>query len=708
MISTQVVGAKDGSLVLYENVGPTSVPDFGPRGGFISPVATVESSGNGAPAFSDVDGDGDEDLILGSTDGGLVLYENVGDAGKPLFERKDLLDGLTVGEDSTPALVDVGDGALGLVVGNSDGTLAYYRNVGSTGFERVEGADDPFAGIDVGENSAPHFADLDDDGLPDLVVGAYDGRLSYFRNAGSLGAPAFVNTTANPFANVSVGYYSAPALADVDGDDDLDLFVGERGGALIYYENTGSAAAPRFVKREGSENWLDGIDVGDDSKPAFVDLDGDGDLDFVAGEGDGGLVYYANGHCISSPKSCNGRGICDDSVVLLPLCNCLTGIAGAQCDRCQTGYYGSACDLCPEGGNETNSVPRITDTCGVAGSGRSRGTCDDGVAGSGNCTCFPHFAGESCTEGVCPAGTVENARKKGVFYEAFCEPCERGEYQVDDQCVKCPFPSTTTAVGATGCYACGVGSYYSPFPVGAVRCDDPATLEAQCREDAATCFDKCCLPCERGMDCGNPMNNTLRRVEVEDGWWRESEFSDHLYRCENSASCKGGLCTEGHKGVTCRVCEAGYHYSSMGRQCLKCGSVHKSNCRGAVDFCAQVRVLPGSSLRHRGRRVPRAPHRRLVYRLQAAAARAFRQGAWRGRGEAPHGHGRRGAQGDRPRDRRQGHREAAGRGERRGRGHGRPGRRRGGRHGRRRVDQGAGRGQRDGRRRRDGPPNEKG
>ena len=114
-----------------------------------------------------------------------------------------------------------------------------------------------------------------------------------------------------------------------------------------------------------------------------------------------------------------------------------------------------------------------------------------------------------------------------------------------------------------------------------MRCDDPAALEAQCREDAATCFDKCCLPCERGMDCGNPMNNTLRRVEVEDGWWRESEFSDHLYRCENSASCKGGLCTEGHKGVTCRVCEAGYHYSSMGRQCLKCGSEQKSNCRGA-------------------------------------------------------------------------------------------------------------------------------
>ena len=601
MISTQVVGAKDGSLVLYENVGPTSVPDFGPRGGFISPVATVESSGNGAPAFSDVDGDGDEDLILGATDGGLVFYENVGDAGKPLFERKNLLDGLTVGEDSTPALVDVGDGALGLVVGNSDGTLVYYRNVGSTGFERVEGADDPFAGIDVGQNSAPHFSDMDDDGDVDLVIGAEDGKLYYYQNVGSSTEPVFVNTTANPFANVSVGYYSSPALADLDGDGDLDLFLGERGGTLMQYENVGSALAPRFVAE--SEAWLE---VGDDTdgiarKPAFVDLDSDGDLDLVVGNG-AAVTYYANGHCISSPTSCNGRGICDDNVLLLPSCNCLTGIAGEQCERCQTGYFGATCDLCPEGGNETNNMPRITDTCGVAGSGRSRGTCDDGVAGTGKCTCFAGFSGESCTKGVCPAGTVENARKSGVFYEAFCEPCERGEYQVDDQCVKCPFPSTTTAVGATGCYACGVGSYYSPFPVGSVRCDDPAALEAQCREDAATCFDKCCLPCERGMDCGNPMNNTLRRVEVEDGWWRESEFSDHLYRCENSASCKGGLCTEGHKGVTCRVCEAGYHYSSMGRQCLKCGSVHIIKLSRRVSATAESwpRAIDATPARRRG------------------------------------------------------------------------------------------------------------
>ena len=245
----------------------------------------------------------------------------------------------------------------------------------------------------------------------------------------------------------------------------LDLVVGNGDGTLVYYKNTGTSAAPEFEKQTGEASPFDetcsrrGVDVGRYSAPALADFDGDGDLDLWTGETEGSLVYYANGHCTTS---CNNRGVCDDSATVWPSCDCLTGFMGDQCDDCQAGYFGSTCELCPEGGGETKAAPRITDTCGVAGSGRSRGACDDGFVGSGNCTCFSNFAGDDCSEGSCPAGTVESVKQNGVFYEAFCEPCPPGTYQgvVGDvpTCIKCPAPSTTVSAGQTGCYTCSADS----------------------------------------------------------------------------------------------------------------------------------------------------------------------------------------------------------------------------------------------------------
>jgi hypothetical protein len=59
---------------------------------------------------------------------------------------------------------------------------------------------------------------------------------------------------------------------------DLDLVVGNEDGSLSYMENTGTSTAPAFVQRTGSANPFDGIDVGGYSAPAVADLDGDGTL----------------------------------------------------------------------------------------------------------------------------------------------------------------------------------------------------------------------------------------------------------------------------------------------------------------------------------------------------------------------------------------------------------------------------------------------
>ena len=104
--------------------------------------------------------------------------------------------------------------------------------------------------------------------------------------------------TNSPFDGIDIGWTRMPSFGDVDGDGDLDLVVGET-YFLNYYENVGSAASPSYEARTGTANPFDGINVGEESAPAFVDLDGDGDLDLVVGNADGTLFFFANGYCLS-------------------------------------------------------------------------------------------------------------------------------------------------------------------------------------------------------------------------------------------------------------------------------------------------------------------------------------------------------------------------------------------------------------------------
>ncbi|NYT26471.1 MAG: FG-GAP repeat protein [Candidatus Thiodubiliella endoseptemdiera] len=66
----------------------------------------------------------------------------------------------------------------------------------------------------------------------------------------------------NPFNGIDVGSYSTPNLADIDGDGDLDLVVGENDGTLKYYQNTGTTSNPLYEAKTGDDNPFNGIDVG--------------------------------------------------------------------------------------------------------------------------------------------------------------------------------------------------------------------------------------------------------------------------------------------------------------------------------------------------------------------------------------------------------------------------------------------------------------
>lgn len=167
------------------------------------------------------------------------------------------------------------------------------------GFVQQTGTANPMAGIDVRLYSASAFADLDSDGDPDLVLGAGNSNVVfYYRNTGTSSAPVFTQAsnlfTPDPTPG-GANFY--PALGDVDGDGKLDAVIGNGDGILFFYKNTGTATSPAFTQQAGAANPFAGIDIGGYAAPTLGDPDGDGDLDLIVSDHLGGgnpTAYYKN------------------------------------------------------------------------------------------------------------------------------------------------------------------------------------------------------------------------------------------------------------------------------------------------------------------------------------------------------------------------------------------------------------------------------
>jgi hypothetical protein len=187
-----------------------------------------------APTMADVDDDGDLDLVVGTWNEGVLLFRNDGTARAPRFVP---LPGPRVDlprvQHPSPHVGDLdGDGDLDLVAGESSGEVNVWRTDGSRTAPEFALVTEALLGIDVGRRSAPAIADLDGDGVLDLVVGSEGGEAVVLRGLGG-GVDRFERGGALALPGIS-----APAFADMDGDGDLDLLVGEIAGGLRWYENS--------------------------------------------------------------------------------------------------------------------------------------------------------------------------------------------------------------------------------------------------------------------------------------------------------------------------------------------------------------------------------------------------------------------------------------------------------------------------------------
>jgi len=145
---------------------------------------------------------------------------------------------------------------------------------------------DNFCGIDVGEDASPELADIDGDGDLDLFVGrdptgatatVTQGDVYFYENIGTPQQFNYQFVTTN-YLTFDNGKYSEPCLVDIDVDGDLDLFS-RMANSLLFYRNQGNADSSYFVYETSNFNNLNLIDI----TPSFCDIDNDGDLDLFAG-----------------------------------------------------------------------------------------------------------------------------------------------------------------------------------------------------------------------------------------------------------------------------------------------------------------------------------------------------------------------------------------------------------------------------------------
>ncbi|MFH1073178.1 MAG: VCBS repeat-containing protein [Nanoarchaeota archaeon] len=278
------------------------------------------------PKFADMDADGDFDLFIGTVDGRVRYYKNIGSAQVPIFvSQADPIPDQGDWTSITTGDLDA-DEDLDLLLGTyNDQYVRYYRNTGNaTNFNFVQASTNLLNSYcrpgDGNSRCTPELVDLDNDGDLDLLVSLWNGYTRYWRNDGTP-TIAVWSDQGDIIGNIGTG--GKPTVADLDYDGDKDVLLGRSDGMTFYYKNTGSATSPSFTSiyaGPGGSQYLP--NQGNYAKPAFADLNNDGNIDVAVGLESGlTALYFNQGHWqTSQQKGDNPTWIYQDSNLFDAIC----------------------------------------------------------------------------------------------------------------------------------------------------------------------------------------------------------------------------------------------------------------------------------------------------------------------------------------------------------------------------------------------------
>jgi hypothetical protein len=221
----------------------------------------------------DVDRDGNADLV---TDDGISLVVFLSD-GNEGFSPPELFDNGTALGVNDIAHGDIDDDGLPDVV--------VAGRTGLTTFFNFAGIFVPSFTQDVGDAASLALGELDDEGFLDAVVMLQDGTAVILSGAGD----GSFQVTQTHTVRQGDGRYSI-ALGDIQGNGDLDLVVADLEGQLHLLSNQGRGVFNPPVTQPG---------VARGRAPLFGHLDGDGLLDLavstISGNGCADLIRLYHG-----------------------------------------------------------------------------------------------------------------------------------------------------------------------------------------------------------------------------------------------------------------------------------------------------------------------------------------------------------------------------------------------------------------------------